>query len=521
LGLEGDREAGVVKPTLDSWRPDSTDEVGRIGSEKAPLRNWRFSKMRKTMNIAVLALLTVVLTAGTSYAQAVTLAGKLQIGFGDQNNITGFRSNNAVPICAGQGSLVNPGTIGTTLGTLLVAAQGTAAPGVGGAITFNAVGNGNGGAQQRDNATCNVAIPPFANPRLRSRTQVGAAHWPSRKGDFTTNIINASVPATPTATYMLSASGGYNQAATAFSWTLTDEAGPPGTMGTPAPTTMINETGSAISASVPFYGTGIGGQRVQPAGRFGGGVPFSGGGGVQLGVNTVTKSAGGDTLVPTFIPGPNFGEVNYANGFLPTSPQIFGTDATGVNILGQITAGIFTPNFTYTLGLINGRQDLTYAFRTPGGSTINQHGNVQTAFGGNTVTPMSGMVGPMTTVPAGPPIITPVAFSGQFGQWTTGGVTHTDQVGDFRTVRQTSGSDTALAPGTNNGATRRLQVVAPWSATIRTVGVFGVPLPVLGFGGISKLTVDVIPAPEPGTIAMLGFGVMGLVGLGATRRRNG
>ena len=101
-------------------------------------------------------------------------------------------------------------------------------------------------------------------------------------------------------------------------------------------------------------------------------------------------------------------------------------------------------------------------------------------------------------------------------------MTHTDQVGDFRTVRKAAGNDAAVAPNATNGfATRRLQTVAPWSATIRTVGGFGVPLPVLGFGGISQLDVHVIPAPEPGTIAMLGFGVMGLVGLGATRRRNG
>lgn len=470
--------------------------------------------MRKTMNIAVLALLTVVLTAGTSYAQAVTLAGKLQIGFGDQNNISGFRSNNAIPICAGAGSLVNPGTVGTTIGTLVVAAIGDSPGGVGSPITFNAVDNGNGGAQEKENATCNVAIPPFANPRFRSRTQVGAAHWPGRKGAFTTMINTAPTPATPTATYMLVAGGGYQQTPTVTQWTTTDEAGPPGTMGTPAPTAMNTFMGTALSASVPFYGTGIGAHRIQPAGGFGGGVPFSGGGGLQLGVNTTTVSPGGQVLVPTFVPGPNFGQVAYANGFLPTTPQLFGTNATGVNHNPLVTTGIFTPSFTYTLGLINGRQDLTYAFRTKGGTTINQHGNVQTVFGGNTVTPGPG--GP------GPGIVTPVAFSGQFGKWTTGSVTHTDQVGDFRTVRKDSGTDIALSGGTAvAGATRRLQVVAPWSAVIRTVGPFGVPLPVTGFGGIAKLTVDVIPAPEPGTIAMLGFGVMGLVGLGASRRRNG
>ena len=140
----------------------------------------------------------------------------------------------------------------------------------------------------------------------------------------------------------------------------------------------------------------------------------------------------------------------------------------------------------------------------------------QTLNGGNVNTPITG------AFPPGIGIVTPVAFTGQFGRWTTGSVTHTDQVGDFRTVRKASGTDVAVAPSAANGfATRRLQVVAPWSATIRTVGGFGVPLPTLGFGGVSELEVNIIPAPEPGTIAMLGFGVMGLVGLGASRRRNG
>ncbi|GEM_PF-2587433 len=468
--------------------------------------------MRK-MNIALVALLASALMAGTAFGQAVNMSGKLQAGFGDQNNITGFRSNNAVPICAGKGSLVNPGTIGTTIGTLLVNAVGTATAGVGGTITFNAADNGNGGSEIYVNSTCNVVIPPFANPRLRSRTQVGAVAWPGRKGPFTTNIINQPVPATPTATYTLMAGGGYTTAATVMTWTTTDEAGPPGTMGTPAPTVMNTFMGSALEGSVPMFGTGIGAQRFQPAGGYGGGVPFSGGGGVQLGVNTTTMTPGGATLVPTFVPGPNFGEVNYANGFLPTSPTLFGTNATGVNHLGQVTTSIFTPLATYGLGLINGRQDLSYAFRTPGGSTINQHGAIQTLNGGNTVTPITG------GFPPGIGIITPVAFTGQFGKWTTGSVTHTDQVGDFRTVRKAAGFDTAVA--TAPGATRRLQVVAPWSATIKTVGAFGVPLPQLGFGGISQLNIEIIPSPEPGTIAMLGFGVMGLVGLSAGRRRNG
>ena len=470
-----------------------------------------------TIKVALLAGLAVVLGAGTSSAQALQYAGSLHMGLSDLNNeVTGNPpTNNALPICAGKGPLVNTDPAGTTEGTLLINAVGSGSASVGGTLTFNAVGGGNGGAQEKENATCNVAIPPFANPRLRSRTQVGAAHFPGRKGDWTPNLSTAATPATPTATYMLSAGGGNNQTAMAANfttvWTITDEAGAVGPGGTPAPVTTYTVMGSAHSASVPFLAAAGGGAfRVQQgAGQYGGGVPFSGGGGVQLGVNTTNMTPGGAPIT-------DFGVVAYANGFLPTSPQLFGTDAKGVNIAPAITTAVYgaTPSaFPFTLGLINGRQNLTYAFRTPGGSTQNQHGAVATAFGGNTASPVGQ---------GGPAIVTPVAFTGLFGEWTTGKVTHTDQVGDFRTVRIASGTDVAVVPSAGNGfASRRLQVVSPWSAVIRTVGPFGVPLPVLGFGGTARMDINIIPAPEPGTIAMLGFGVMGLVGLGASRRRNG
>jgi len=456
--------------------------------------------MRKTLNFALLTLLSV-LVAGPSFAQAVAYSGKLQIGFGDSDNATGYRSNNAVPICAGGGPILNPGTIGTTLGTLQLNAIGTGAPGVGGALTFNAVGNVSGGAQERDQSTCNVAIPGFANPRLRSRTQVGAAHFPGRKGDYATNLLTLPTPATPTATYMLSANGGNNQATTTTMYT---------TMVTgAAPAVNYTSANGYIQGSVPFFGVGLGIQRIQPAAnRFGGGIPFSGGGGVQLGINFTTMKPGGTVLVPG-----DYGIALYANGFLPTDPQIFGTDAKGWNILNQATSAIFTPGFTYTLGQVNGRQDLTYAARTAGGPTQHDQGAIRTLGGGNTVTNgPNGFFGLL---------VTPVAFTGLFGEWTTGAVTHTDKVGDFTTIRKASGFDIVPAGGTQiSNETRRLQVVAPWSATIHPIGVYGLPIPNLGFGGIASMTVNVIPAPEPGTIAMLGFGVMGLVGLGAARRRN-
>ena len=172
-----------------------------------------------TNRVAQLALVVVItLASGPTLAQSVAYHGKLQIGFGDSNNATGFRSNNAVPIRAGAGPLVNPATIGTTLRTLWVNALGSATPGVGGALTFHAVGGASGGAQQKNASTCFDRIPDGAHPRLRSRTQVASAHFPGRKGPHTSMITTAPGPATPTATYMLSAGGGNTQVAPTVTW---------------------------------------------------------------------------------------------------------------------------------------------------------------------------------------------------------------------------------------------------------------------------------------------------------------
>jgi len=421
-------------------------------------------------------VLAILLGAAVASAQDVAYHGKLQLGFADQNNVTGFRSNNAIPLCAGAGPLVNPGTVGTTLGTLWVNALGSATPGVGGSLTFNAVGGGFGGAQQKKTSTCRTAIPDGAHPRLRSRTRVGSAHFPGRKGPHTSMITSASIPFPLTATYMLAAGGGNTQTAPTITW-----------MTRPTPSApSVTYSGPALSATIPYFGPGLGVARIQPGpNRFGGGLPYSGGGGVQFGIHF--SSMGGPTQP--------FGQVLYANGFLPQGPNFFGTDAKGIAVPNPITTDIYTTGLTFSLGLIAGRQDVyTYAARTAGGSTIDQQGAIRTLAGGNTVTPHTSCTG---GVPCAPPIISPVAGTGAYFEWTTGAVTHTDKVGDFSTIRKASGYDIAVAPSTAvAGETRRIQLVSPWSATVRPIGPFGLPVGLLGYGGVAVLTLNVIPLLE-------------------------
>jgi len=444
----------------------------------------------KRFAFVVVSAVVALLVADPSFSQAVAYSGKLQIGFGDQSNVVGVRLNNAVPHCAGAGELVNPGTIGTTLGTLVVNAEGSGVAGVGGSLTFHAVGGGKGGAQQKFPSSCLEVHPGFANPRLRSRTQIASAHFPGRKGPFTPNIHVAPVPTTPTATYMLSALGGNLQPATVTAWTTMASAGAP----------AVNYTGNAIEFSGPLLGTGLGVERIQPGpARFGGAIPYSGTSAVHLGVNFTTG------IFPR--PQPyqfDYGTLLYMNGLMAFGPQFFGTDAKGINILSPVTTSLYTASFSNTVGLLYGRHDLTFAARTPGGTTKHQQGAIRTVNGGNTVTPGS---------PPSILIVSPIAYSGFFGEWTTGRVTHTDKRPDFSTIRRASGFDIVPTGTTKiSQETRRLQVVTPWAARVQPVGPFGLPVPTLGFGGIAALTVNIIPAPEPSMLVLTSIGSLALVG---------
>jgi PEP-CTERM motif len=434
-------------------------------------------QMLTRVGLFAAATSAALLFAGQGLAQTVVqYTGSLMIGFGDSDN-TGDLANNSVPICAVNGSPFAPATFGS------LPVYGRATQTAGGALTFHAHGRGDGGGPQVESlkggaevrvaATCNVQVPPFLNPRLRSRIQAAQEIFPGIKGDFQGNLV----PNTPMGVFV----------------TPTPMVAPTWMVG---PGQGNSFAGPVLNTPIPFF-AGAGAVRItKGANNYGGAIQYQGGGGVQLGINTTLMTGGGATVM-------NFGLVRYVNGFLPTDPTLFGTDATGKFGPGATT---MFPN-----GAIVGNQR-TMALRTPGGVTINQQGKIVTALGGNTVTPMA---------PGGPALRSPVNFQGAFFQWTTGQVRHTDMVGDFVTMRTAMGfDDTSLTPGTAPfGTTRKLQLVSPWSASIKRVGPFGLPVPQLGFGGLAVLNLDITPAPEPGAVAMLGIGALGLAGLVGLRRR--
>lgn len=423
------------------------------------------SRLISTVLIAV----PVLLAADSSSAQSIVqYRGKLRIGFG--NGVpNGDLSNNGIPACAAT-NVFAPQTFAT------LPVTGRANQTAMGALTFSAhgrfkgpggPGSGRGGAAVKFAATCNVEIPGFLDPRLRSRIQSAEEIFPGIKGPY----IGTNMTPTPvaTATWMVGPGQGHSFAgATAM-----------------IPMPFLTGRGAVNLAKGPL--------------NYGGAIQYQGGGGVQIGVNTRTLTPNG--LRP-LAPG-DYGLVRYANGFLPTKPTIFGTEATGNKGPGPTTA---FPN-----GVIVG-QLATFAARTPGGTTRNQQGFVRTVGGGNT-----GMGG------VGLQLRTPIRFLGAFFQWTTGMVQHTDMVGDFVTNRVATGglnlAPTAMQIQDLPQATRKLSLVTPFSATIKKVGGLPIPFAQLGFGGVAKLDLAIAPVPEPSAIAMLGVGVAGVGVLARMRRR--
>lgn len=416
--------------------------------------------MRQKLTLVGLLAATSLLIAGQGFAQTVVqYTGSLMIGFGDSDNAA--QTNDAIPICA----INNPNPFAKqTFGSLPVYGRAIQT-GMGPGATLMFKGHGRplgaqvpslqGGAEVRVPATCNVVVPPFLNPRLRSRTQAAGGIFPGTKGPWNGTFMTPAPAVSP-------------------DWTV-------------GPGQGFSFTGMTLLTTIPFYDAGQGVHRiVKGPNNFGGAIQYQGGGGVQLGINFAVTNMGVALMT--------FGVVPYANGFLPTDPTLFGTDATGVDAPTAVTS---FPN-----GLIAG-QVQTMARRTPGGVTKNQQGAIF-------VTAMGAQA------------ISPVNFIGAFHEWTTGVARHSDMVGDFVTNRSAMGFDVAAAPGTAPyGTTRRLQLVSPWAASIELVGPFGIGALVapLGFGGLAVLNLDITPAPEPGAIAMLGFGIAGVAGLGALRRR--
>jgi len=339
---------------------------------------------------------------------------------------------------------------------------------------------GNGGALPRVRSTCQVKIPPFINPRLRSRSQFAGGGWPQ--------------------------SGGVVGQGQGFDF-----------------------VGSTLSVPIPFL-TGLGHQEIQKGARtFGGGVKqitdgpiiwssyvsasaMGLGPGVQLGINTTIVTP---TLLTSPAPLATFGLVPYIGGYLPTGPNAGGGDSATHRVPITTTMGGTAPD---PQGVITGHQTTYtnfFGLRSPGGSTINQQGAIVTTMGLITGLPTSFY----GTAGEGFGINSPFQIRVAVNQYTTGTVFHQDSVGDYITSRGTTGFDNTALAGAG-GTTRQIQLVSPWSATIRGVGPFGLNavVPQLGFGGMGKITLDIQPAPEPGAMLSLGFGTLALLGIRRIRR---
>ena len=423
---------------------------------------------------AIVALFVAAFTA-SAQAAVVQYTGTITVGFGDGGPSQAGNpdlANNGLPPCA----KANPYAPAITATLPL---NGIVKQSVGGNLDFAPYGRGNatsgmniaggtggnGGMNPRDTATCRVPFPPFINPRLRLRTQIGGANWPATTLNGGTSNLSAAAGA---------------------------------------------GAGSLVYP-IPFPGfTGLGAEVISAgANTFGGILPRAGTGAVNLGLNTVTATVQGHVLQPpqafggTGPPQGDFGLVNYFSGLLPTGPSAMGTVANTTMGVGNYLSA--TADFTmHTPGGPNGTPGVTVSVPVTIGVTANGAPIIQIF-----------------------PVKDKAALEGVFFEFTTGFAQHSDQVGDFFTTLNASGFDCAIAActanqggGTSapNGTTRKLQLVTPWGAGIRSLppapDLFD---PQLGFGGMAVVLLKI--APEPGSTALLAVGIAGLFGVHRVSRR--
>ena len=425
---------------------------------------------------AIVALFVAPLTA-SAQSVVVQYRGTITVGFGDGGPSQAGNpdlANNGLPPCAKANPYAPAITATLPLNGIVkqsVSGNLDFAPyGRGNAATgMNLAGGtgGNGGMNPRNTATCQVPFPPFINPRLRLRTQIGGAVWPSATLNGATDVLSANAAGGP----------------------------------------------SSLVYPIPFPGfTGLGAELVSAgANTFGGILPRNGTGRVNLGLNTVTATVQGHVLQPpqafggTGPPQGDFGLVNYFSGLLPTGPSAMGTVANTAMGVGNYLSA--TADFTmHTPGGPNGTPGVTVSVPVTIGVTANGAPIIQIF-----------------------PVKDKAALEGVFFKFTTGFVQHSDQVGDFFTTLNGQGFDCQVASctanqggGTSapNGTTRKLQLVTPWGAGIRSLppapDLFD---PQLGFGGLAVVLLKI--APEPGSTALLAVGIAGLFGVHfASRRRS-